>query len=182
MSKPKPQTVLKEFSQLKTEERIELTAFAVFQVVHRGERERAFQPRAKTLVHKIWNAGRLSLRQQRAWFKFVDDFHKAEGKSGSVSASYGDYTDKSDDGDFKVPTAYTNAYYQKISRICNALSRREYALLKDLVQNELKATDNIKLEIIGLMRSGYQDKNSARVAGVVNVQLLLDRIADEYGF
>ena len=177
----KPKTVGKDFSVLKPEERIELTAFAVYQIVFRGEKERAFQPRAKTVIRRVWEAERLNLRQQRAWRKFMDDYDKAEGKSGGVTSGYGEYTDKSD-SDFKVPTAYENVYYKRIVQICNSLSRREYALLKDLVQDELKATGNIRLELIGLMRSGYQDKNSARVAGVVHIQNLLDRIADCYGF
>lgn len=177
----KPKTVGKDFSVLKPEERIALEVFAIYQVVFKGEKERAFQPRAKTVMRRVWEAERLNLRQQRAWRKFMDDYDKAEGKSGSVTSGYGEYTDKSDN-DFKVPVAYENAYYKRIVQICNSLSRREYALLKDLVQDELKANNNIRLELIGLMRSGYADKNSARVAGIVHVQLLLDRIADQYGF
>lgn len=177
----KQKTVGKDFSVLKPEERIEMTAFAVFQLVHKGEKEQAFQPRANTLIRRIWETGRLSMRQQRAWHKFTSDFDNARGKSGPVTSGFGDYTDRSEDG-FRVPTAYENAPRLRVNAICDRMTDREYALLKDLLQDYLKGTGNIRLELIGLMRSGYPDKNSARVAGVVHVQTLLDRVADFYQF
>jgi len=183
MTKPaaKPKTVGKDFSVLKPEERIAMEVFAIYQVVFKGEKERAFQPRAKTVMRRVWDAGKLNMRQQRAWKKFLDDHDKAEGRSGGVVSAYGDYIQKGDN-EFREPTAYENVYRRRIVQICSGLSRREYALLKDLVQDELKATGNIQLELIGLMRSGYADKNSARVAGVVHIHNLMDRLADEYNF
>jgi len=184
MTKPiaKPKTVGKDFSVLKPEERIELTASAVYQIVFRGEKERAFQPRAKTVVYSVWSAAKLSLRQQRAWVKFLDDIDKAEGHSGGTTASYGDFTDGGGDN-HRVPKARANAYFQRVEYICNRfLSRREYQLLRDLVRDHLQNTGRAKVEDIGLIKSGYQGKRDAYVAGSVNIQNLLDRLADAYGF
>ena len=179
----KPKTVGKDFSVLKQQERIELTAFAIFQVVFRGEKERAFQPKPKTMVYSVWNSVKLSMRQQRAWAKFLDDIEKAEGHSGGTTASYGDLTDGGGGDNHRVPKARENAQLQRVNYICTRfLSKREYQLLRDLVLDHMQNRGQAKVEDIGLIRSGYQGKRDAYVAGAVNIQNLLDRIADAYSF
>jgi hypothetical protein len=54
------------------------------------------------------------------------------------------------------------------------------ALLSDLAQDYLRGNSSLTLEAIGLIRSGYKDKVSARAAGVVHVQLLMSRLATYY--
>jgi hypothetical protein len=179
----KPKTVGKDFSVLKKEERIELTAFAVYQLVFKGEKERAFQPKPKTIVYSVWNSGKLSLRQQRAWMKFLDDVEKAEGHSGNVTSSYGDFTDGGSGDHFRVPRARENDELKMVDYICNRfLSKREYQLLCDLFRDHLQNRGQAKVEDIGLIRSGYNGKRDAYVAGAVNIQNLLDRLADAYHF
>jgi hypothetical protein len=60
------------------------------------------------------------------------------------------------------------------------LERRELALLSDLLQDHLNAKSSLQLETIGLVRSGYADREAARVAGVVHIQNLLSRLAAFY--
>src|SRR5688572_25528401 len=87
-SMSKKQTVLKDFSQLKIEKRIELSAIGIYQIVFRGEMERAFEPKKGTEMHRVYKMKRLDLRQQRAWKLFRDDVDNARGKSGSVCSAY----------------------------------------------------------------------------------------------
>jgi hypothetical protein len=125
---------------------------------------------------------KLDERQQIAWQMFLDDVMLAHGKSGGVSSSYGEYHDKGHGDDFKVPTAYANVYYRRIEQLIGQhLSRSERALLVDLLQDTLRGNGSLQIETIGLVRSGYQEKVSARAAGVVHVQCLLDRMASFYG-
>ena len=177
----KKQTVLKDFSQLKIEKRIELSAIGIYQIVFRGEMERAFEPKKGTEIHRVYKMKRLDLRQQRAWKLFLDDVDKAAGKSGSVCSAYGEQTDQGDGSEFKPPKAFTNRQWDKIKWIFRTyLSPRESRLLWDLLQNHLTGKSELKLEFIGLMRSGYSGEDDSRVAGVVHIQNLLDRLADHY--
>jgi hypothetical protein len=177
----KKQAVLKDFSALKIEKRIELSAIGIYQLVFRGEMERAFEPKKGTEIHRVYKMKRLDLRQQRAWKLFRDDIDRAAGKSGSVCSDYGEQTSQGNGSEFRVPKAFTNKAWDKISWIFRSyLSAREARLLWDLLQNDLKGTSELKLEFIGLMRSGYSGEDEARVAGTVHVQTLLDRLADLY--
>jgi hypothetical protein len=45
MTKPKPQTVLKDFSALEVSKRIELTALNLFELVHRGVKDLSYKPK-----------------------------------------------------------------------------------------------------------------------------------------
>lgn len=174
---------LKDFSSLKQEQRINLLALRIYQIqsVFRGHKERAFEPRQNTQVHEVWGLEKLSIRQQQGWKKFRQDFDNAEGKSGSVTAAYGEYLG-SGDGE-TIPTAYVNDAYQRIHSIFTRfLDRREAALLHDLLQDDLRSGTELKLEYIGLIRSGYTTDVEARAAGVVHVQNILDRLASFYGY
>lgn len=175
----KKAAVLKDFSQLKIQKRIELSAIGIYQIVFRGEMERAFEPKKGTEIHRVYKMKKLSMRQQRAWKMFLDDVDKAAGKSGGVTAAYGEYHDK---GEYvPLPRAYANGSYHKVRYIFDIyLGRRDRALLWDLLQNHLASTTELKLEFIGLMRSGYAGEDEARIAGVVLVQTLLDKLADLY--
>lgn len=177
----KKQTVLKDFSQLKLEKRIEISAIGIYQIVFRGEMERAFEPKKGTEMHRVYKMKRLDLRQQRAWKLFRDDVDNARGKSGSVCSAYGEQTDRGDSSEFRPPKAFTNKEWEKIKWIFRVyLSPREARLLWDLLQNDLKGTSELRLEFIGLMRSGYAGEDDARVAGVVHIQNLMDKLADHY--
>jgi hypothetical protein len=178
----KRNTVLKDFSALKVEKRIELSAIGIYQIVFKAEQERAFEPRKGTVLHSVWQAQKMDMRQQRAWKRFRDDVDAALGKSGGVTSSYGDYHDGGDSSD-RVPTAHTNKAYQRVQDILQRhLGRREKTLLHDLLQNDLTSNTELKLEFIGLLRSGYADERDAKTAGVVQIQCLLDKISDFYGF
>lgn len=183
MSNRTKQTVLKEFSQLKPiDERIQILASSISQIPFDGQLIYDFKPRSGTQAERLWKMNKFSERQQIAWQYFCDDMNMADGKSGSVVSPYGDYVEKSDDGDFKVPVAYMNAPRRRLERLLagEILSRRERALLSDLAQDHLRGDSSLTLEAIGLFKSGYKDKVSARAAGVAHVQNLMDRLADFY--
>jgi hypothetical protein len=178
----KRQTVLKDFSDLKIQKRIELSAIGIYQIVFRGEADRTWEPRKGTQVHRVWKIGKLEVRQQRAWKKFRQDFDESHGKSGGVTSGYGEQTGEGDPRE-RTPKAFTNEQYRRIHHIFKTyLGRREGALLYDLLQDDLKSGTDLKLEFIGLLRSGYAGEDDARTAGVVHVQQILERLADYYGF
>lgn len=180
MSKGK---VLKDFSELKPieQQRIELVAAGISQIVFKGVVNQDFRPREGTQVHRIWRMTKLDDRQQIAWTQLCDDVALGFGRSGSVVSSYGEQVSQGDGSDFKAPTAKTNVYYRRFTRLLTEyLSRKERALLYELLQDNLKGSSSLTLETIGIIRSGYQDKVSARAAGVVHCQTLLDRLADFY--
>ena len=172
--------VYKEFSALKRTEEINFAAIQIFQIVFRGEQETAFEPKKGTQLYRVWHMMKLDMRQQLAWHRFRQDCDKAAGKSGPVTASYGDYVDG--DGDhLRVPTAYTNAAYKRVEAVFRTMGRRDRALLWDLLQDDLRAGSPLRLEYIGFIRAGYSEEEKARTAGVVLVQNVLDRLADLYG-
>lgn len=182
MSNRKRQQVIKDFSQLRpVSERIEMLSVGIYQIVFRGEANEDFKPERGTQVFRAWKMQKLDARQQIAWQEFLDDVRLAKGKSGSVCSSYGEYTDKSETNDFKIPVAYENSHSRRLGRLFEQLNRREFALLVDLTQDALRGNSSLQIETIGLVRSGYSDKVSARAAGVVHIQNLLDRLADIYG-
>lgn len=178
----KPQKVLKEFAALKPiDERIQILASSICQLTFKGESLDDFKPRSGTQTERVWKMQKMDDRQQIAWRYFCDDMNMAKGKSGGVTSPYGDYVEKSDDADFKRPVAYANQALLRLEHLLmDFLDRRERALLSDLAQDYLKGTSSLTLEAIGLIRSGYRDKVSARAAGVVHVQLLMNRLANFY--
>jgi len=183
MSNRTKQTVLKEFSQLKPiDERIQILASSICKITFEGQMLDDFKPRTGTQAERVWKMQKFDDRQQIAWRYFCDDMNMAKGKSGAVTSAYGDYVEGGDDKDFKRPVAYANQELLRLEHLLmNFLDRRERALLSDLAQDYLKGTSSLTLEAIGLIRSGYRDKVSARAAGVVHVQLLMSRLASFYG-
>ena len=181
MSRPK--RVLKEFSELPApvQERIGLVISGIMQVAFKGQALTDWEPRAGTQMHRIWKMNKLDERQQIAWRTLLDDFDTAQGCSGKVTGSYGDYTDKGSSGELKIPTAYVNAQYKRLEALQCFLDRSERALLSELVQDTYHGKSSLQLEQIGVIRSGYGEKDAARVAGVVHVQTLLTRVASFYG-
>jgi hypothetical protein len=177
------QTVLRDFSELKPiEKRIELLAQGIYQIAFKGEANEDFRPMRGTQVERVWKMMKLNERQQVAWREFMDDVLLAAGKSGAVTGGYGEYQDKPNDGEFRAPVAYVNVHYRRVERLMDqCLTRSERALLVELLQDSLKGNSSVQLETIGLIQSGYSDKVSARAAGVVHVQNLLNRIAAYYG-
>jgi hypothetical protein len=171
---------LKDFSDLRPiDKRIQLVAAGIYQIAFRGEANSDFMPKAGTQVHRCWKMTKLSERQQIAWQEFIDDVNLAEGISGKVTGGYGEYTDRGSDG-FKVPRATINAQYKRLERLRGYLTRHELALLSELLQDHLNGKSSLQLETIGLVRSGYNDKDAARVAGIVHIQCLLDRLSSFY--
>lgn len=182
MSKRQSGKVLKEFSALKQQKRIDIAAFALYQLVFKGERERAFEPRAGTELHRVWKMGRLNLRQQRAWMKFRDDCDKAHGKSGGVTSSYGEQTGGNEPTEKRL-TAYENEEYRRVMHLVHSyLIFEERQLLQAMLQNDLKTGEHLSLELVGLIRSGYSDEGDARASGVTHIQTLLTRVASYYNF
>ena len=180
----KKQTVLKDFAALKKleQQRLDIIAMQIYQVVFKGDREIAFEPQQqKSLVHRVWDMGKLTIRQQQGWHMLNKDIAEAQGKSGGVSSGYGEMHDGGERT--FIPKAYVNEAYRRLEALERGfLSRREKALLKDLLRNAMQEGHELKLEHIGLVRSGYAGKDSAYVAGVVHTQTLLDRLADYYGY
>jgi hypothetical protein len=174
--------ILKDFSELRPiEKRIELVASGIYQLAFKGEANDDFRPKQGTQVLRMWKMLKLDERQQIAWQHFTDDVNLAHGKSGSVTSAYGESINAGDGSDFRAPTAYSNTHYRRLERLLQAfLSRREKMLLVELLQDALKGTGGLELETIGLIRSGYTDKVSARASGVTHCQVLLDRLADFY--
>ena len=176
------QTVLKDFRELEVQKRIDMLSVRIYQLQFRGEQDSFFEPKKKTEIYRVWQMGKLEHRHQRAWKKFREDVDQAFGKSGGVTAPYGDERGDGNDRE-KMPTAYTNDAYRRLEYIFDKfLSWRERWFLYDLLQNDLRNGTDLKLEFIGLMRSGYTEEEKARAAGVVHVQNLLDRLADAYNY
>lgn len=179
----KKQAVLKDFSQLEkiNKKRLDLIAMQIYLVVFKGGQEKAFEPKQKTLVHKVWAMDKLSIRQQQGWHMLMKDIREAVGKSGSVASGYGEAHDGGERT--YLPRAYVNEAYRRLDELERRfLSRREKALLKDLLKNTAQEGHDLKLEHIGLVRSGYSNDDQARSSGVTHVQTLLDRLGDFYGY
>lgn len=180
-AKAKKRAIVKDFSDLRpVEERIALTARGIMQVAFKGAALADWEPKAETQIHRAWKSQKLDERQQIAWRTFLDDIMTAEGISGKVGGSYGEYTDRGNDNSFKVPKAYINAQFKRLERLWSFLDRSERALLAELLQDTFQGKSSLKLETIGIVRSGYIDKESSRIAGVVHVQTLLSRLATFY--
>lgn len=180
MTKPR---VYKDFSQLKpVEARIEALAAQIYQIAWSGEAIEHYKPRVETQMFRVWRMEKLDRRQQMAWKQFRDDIDRATGKSGAVTAAYGEYKDESSFGPSdRMPVAYTNQSYERIRDIFyRYLGRRDKALLYDLLRDDLQKGGELNVETIGVVRTGYRDKASARAAGVVLIQSLMDRLADYY--
>jgi len=176
------QTVLKEFRQLEVKKRIDLLSVKIYQLRFNGERDDFYEPNKGTEIHRIWKMEKLEHRQQKAWKKFREDVDNALGKSGGVTAPYGDERGETGERE-KLPIAYTNAAYDRIDQLFNQfLAWRERWFLYDLLQNDLRNGTDLKLEFIGMMRSGYTEEEKARASGVTHVQTLLDRLADFYNY
>jgi hypothetical protein len=172
---------LKDFSELRPiEEKIALVARGIMQVAFKGVALDNFKPKPGTQVYRVWESGKLDARQQNAWQEFIDDVMTAEGLSGKVTGSYGEYTDRGSGEGVPIPRAKVNAQYKRLEALWACLSRAERALLTDLLQDHFQGRSALKLETIGLIRSGYSAKEPARVAGVVHIQILLDRLATLY--
>jgi hypothetical protein len=175
--------VLKTFSELKPveQDRIALVASGISAIVFKGEAIESFKPREGSQINRVWRMLKLDERQQIAWVQFADDVALAYGKSGAVCAAYGEQVAQGDGSELKIPRAKTNVYYRRIERLLTEyLTREERALLYELLQDALKANSSLSLETIGVLRSGFSDKTSTRVAGVVHVQTLLSRLAAFY--
>ncbi len=179
----KQKTVLKDLKQLEklNRQRVDILAMQIYQVVHKGGREKAFEPKAKTLVHQVWLIDKLTIRQQQGWHLLCKDIEAAYGRSGSVSGGYGEFYDKGERS--YLPRAYVNDAQGRLEDLERRfLDRREKALLKDLLRNYAQEGHELKLEHIGLVRSGYGGTDTARASGVTHVQVLFDRLASFYGF
>ncbi len=179
----KKQTVLKDLKQLEklNRHRVDIIAMQIYAVVFKGGKEKAFEPKAKTVVHQVWSIDKLSVRQQQGWHLLCKDIDSAYGRSGSVAGGYGEFYDKGERT--YLPRAYVNDAQGRLEDLERRfLDRREKALLRDLLRNAAQEGHELKLEHIGLVRSGYSGTDTARAAGVTHVQVLLDRLATFYGF
>jgi len=178
----KKQTVVKTFAEINIKDRTRLLAdLRILTVIHRGESERAFEPKTGTFLHDLWRQRHFDLRQQRAWKTWRHECDIAEGKSGGVVGGYGDFTDGGSDGD-KIPKAFENYALTRCRDILeNHLGRRDAKLLADLTQHDLGRIPDLSAEQIGVVRSGFNKvKIHAKIAGIVNIQSLFSRMADYY--
>jgi hypothetical protein len=173
---------VKSFADISLHDRTRLIAdLRILTVVHNGEAERAFEPKTGTFLHDLWCHKHFDIRQQRAWKTWRHECDVAEGKSGGVCSSYGEFTDGGSD-EFKVPKAFENYALQRCRDILeNYLGRRDAKLLADLTQYDMGRIPELSAEQIGVVRSGFNKvKAHAKIAGIVNIQSLFTRMADYY--
>jgi hypothetical protein len=178
------QKTVKTFAEINIRDRTRLLAdLRILTVIHNGEAERAFEPKTGTFLHDLWSQKHFDIRQQRAWKTWRHECDIAEGKSGSVTSGYGEFTDGGDDY-FKVPKAYENYALQRCRDILERhLGRRDAKLLADLTQHDLGRIPELSAEQIGVVRSGFNKvKVHAKIAGIVNIQSLFTRMADYYSY
>ena len=146
----------------------------------RAEREQIFRPRRGSTLEHAWKIGRLTYLQQHAWNLLIREIMDAKGASGGVTSSYSEKVDIQSNG-AAMPVAYTNRAYQRMEFLMQRyLSRKEYALLRDLLYDELTKPGVVGLNQIGFWFAGYKDNAQARAAGVGVIGCLLDRIAEFY--
>jgi hypothetical protein len=178
----KKQKVYKELSQLSVMKRIDMTAVAIYEVHRTLEAEKAFEPRANTQLHRIWKLKKFDLTQQRGWKRFRQDAQDAYGKSGP-SSSYGELTDGGDGDGFRAPTACVNDAQNRIDHLMyNYLIYDEALLLRDLIKDDVQNHENFNIELIGFMKAGYKNEETARANGIGHIQALLTRLGRFYHF
>jgi hypothetical protein len=176
--------IVKSFADISIKDRTRLLAdLRILTVVHNGEAEKAFEPKTGTFLHDLWSQKHFDIRQQRAWKTWRHECDIAEGKSGGVTFGYGEFTDGGEN-DFKVPKAYDNYALTRCRDILERyLGRRDAKLLADLTQYDMGRIPELSAEQIGVVRSGFNKvKLHAKIAGIVNVQSLLTRLADYYTY
>lgn len=174
------QKKLRSLSELQVTQAIDLAKVRIYQIVHNGQKDRYFAPKRGTQLYRVWNSKKLDIRQQTAWKRFTDHFQAAEGNSGKVTGSYGEYSGGDSEKTY-IPQAYANKPLEALEFLYEQyLTREESALLRDLLREELQMHNDFTLEMVGLIRSGYKGTDEARIAGTVTVQNLLTRLATFY--
>jgi hypothetical protein len=165
---------------LQRQDDITRAAIGIFEQIFAPARQHEFAPRKGTLMHKLWQCNRLTLRQQRAWHHFTLDLYSAVGKSGPVVSAYSEAVSKSDAGEFRAPTAKVNAQYTRMERLVKTLIRQERILLMDLIADDLQNTGALSAGDIGFALCGYRDRAQASAAGTATIGCLLSKIGDFY--
>lgn len=146
----------------------------------RPEKEHIFRPRRGSTIEHAWKIGRLDYVQQRAWTLFIRMVMDAAGVSGPVTSAYSEMIDITGQGAFNAPTAYSNEPLVLFEYLMDRhLSRKERALLKDLLYDELTRPGIVGLDRIGFIFAGYKDDAQARASGIGVILCLLDRL-DEF--
>lgn len=163
------------------QEEISRVAIAVYEIQFRGIKALDFKPRDGTVMHDLWKAGKLELRHQRAWSKFVDDVRGMEGDSGKVTGSYAQAVQSSGYND--EVRATTNAAYDRVTYLADIFldRQKERPLLVSLMFDEVQSQGILQLTRIGFQLNGYRDPAQARAAGIANVTCLMSRVAQFYG-
>lgn len=161
------------------QEEINRVAIAVYAIEFRGIKALDFKPRDGTVMHDLWKAGKLELRHQRAWAKFVDDVRGMEGESGKVTGSYAQAVQSSG---YKEVRSATNGAYDRVTRLADDFldRQKERPLLVSLMFDEVQSQGILQLTRIGFQLNGYRDPAQARAAGIANVTCLMSRIAQFY--
>ena len=160
---------------------LERVVVGCYTIMFNGEKDPFYEPKPGTIMHRLWKGSKLSFLHQKTWKSFVVDLREAAGKSGKTGSSYGEYSDVSSDG-YRVPVAFTNEAYERVTRLFNHfLGRYERHLLRDLIIDEIQKPGHFELELLGLARNGYKNSDQARAAGIANICCLLDRMHDYYG-
>lgn len=179
----KKQVVYKDLGKLSVMKRIDMTALAIYQVRRTLEAEKAFEPRPNTQLHRIWRLKKLDLTQQRGWIAFRREAQAAFGKSGPVTSPYGEITDGGDGDGFRVPTAFVNEAHENIEYLMkHYLIYDEALLLRDLIKDDVQNHENFNIELVGFMKAGYKEEETARANGIGHIQALLTRLGRFYRF
>lgn len=161
---------------------INRVAASIFDSHFVSAKQQAYQPRKGTVMFRLWQGKRLSLRHQQAWYLFTRDLYAAAGKSGPVVGGYSEGGSGRNPSEHKIPTAYANAELKRLDAIWDKLMDDDKSLLRDLVANELRNDNKLDVELIGWIKSGYKDEGQAYAAGAAHVTSLLERLAGMYGF
>lgn len=169
-----------QFADQEEQDPITKTALAIYSMgKFRSSRDYQHEPKRGTVVYKLWQEQKLTLRHQKAWSRFRDDLYNHEGKSGKVVATYGEGIGGGN-GE-RTPVAYVSREYEDLQRCCATMTPEEKMLLRDMMDEELHGISILRLEVIGYLGNGYEGNGQARSSGVTRVTTLLERIAAYYG-
>lgn len=169
---------------------------------HRGCSDDDVEPAGGSMLHALWQRGKLNRRQLLAWRSFWDEIEKSYGDSGPLSVSYAERvstsvagaprSDPSFEEDFNahglsgMRLATWNNEWLSVNQKWEYLRREERAIIEQLVRDHIRIVRGLKnvhshdVAYIGEFLSGYRDNRQAIAAGVSRIQAILTNLADMY--
>lgn len=168
---------------------------------HRSCRDEDVEPLDGSIIHQLWQRGKLRRRHLLAWKYFWRDLQRAYGESGSMTVSYSERVststagvpraDHEEDepitgrGMANVKMAEWNMEHTIITQKWDSLRREERGIMEQLIRDHIRVSTGIKIHChnlgyLGEFLSGYKDNRQAIAAGVSRIQALLNNLADLY--